>query len=166
MPTSQHLAANAYFAGGTPALSIVSTLHAPGELGQVVTFNGVRYRCVKLAAVTIAVGETLVWSDRTNWIVTNVSANVSPCAGIAINAATSGTYTWVALRGKVDVKYLDSPAVAPDTVGKAAVMSGTNGRADCVTSATMVEIIGRTLAAQDGTSKLASTQVNIFDGES
>ena len=162
-----------YFPSGSPETSEMATLYAPGDLGKKTFYNkgtgaAPNWCLVQLvlfkAAITFAVGELLWWDDRANKVVTNVS-NGGVVAGVVAKstAPTAATYGWIWKQGNVPVKYLDAPTVAPDTAGKLAIASATNGRADCVTAATTLVPIGRTLGAQDGTSKLANTALNILD---
>jgi hypothetical protein len=162
-----------YIPNGDPRTtgSQMTTLYAAGDLGKRTQFNfgtpsapiWVTMQLVKFkAAITFALGELLWWDDIDDKVVTNVS-NGGVVAGVAAYIATAGSFGWIYKAGNVAVKYLDAPTVAPDTAGKLAVASATNGRADCITTITALVGIGRTLGAQDGGTKLATTMLNIFD---
>jgi len=162
-----------YFPTGDPRTSEMATLYALGDLGKKSPFNlgtpaAPNIAIVQLvqfkAAVSCLVGELLWWDDRLNKVVTNVS-NGGVVAGVVAKSTNpgAGTYGWIYKAGGVPVKYLDAPTVSPDTAGKSCIASATNGRADCVTAAGTLLQIGRTLGAQDGTSKLALTALNIPD---
>jgi hypothetical protein len=162
-----------YIPNGDPRTlgSMMTSLYAPGDLGKRTQFNfgtaaapiWVTMQLVKYkTGITFAVGEVLWWDDIDDKIVTNVS-NGGVVAGVAPYIAVAASYGWCYKAGNVAVKYVDAPTVAPSTAGLLAVASATNGRADCITTITALVPIGRTLGAQDATSKLASTMLNIFD---
>ena len=158
-----------YISTGDVATDIVTSLFAPGELGKKIEIGGIIYQRVKVAAsITVAAGETAMWSaaQRLLFTVTNANSGVDgTCAGVFLGAPAAGSYCWIGKKGTLACKYLDSPTVAPDTTGKAAIVNaaGTAGRFNCVTSAAMNRQVGRTVGAQDGTSKLADTYLDITD---
>lgn len=170
--------------GGAIEGGSFTTLLQPGMLGQLTEVNvgtdsaplWVTYRLVKLkASLTYTVGEIVYWDDRDDYIVTNVDdsagnlvAGFIPAGGTPASAPsytfTAGQYCFIVVRGRRCVKGLDSGmAVAPDTLGKAIVPSTTNSRVDCVTTATMNAIVGRSCSAQDSTTKLFLCDVMIPD---
>lgn len=169
--------------GGSIEGGSFTTLLQPGMLGQMTEFNvgtdlaplWVTYRLVKLAAsITLAVGEVVYWSDRDDYVVTNVDDNAGnlvagfiPAGGAPATAPsqtfTAGQYCYVVVKGRRCVKGLDSLTVAADTLGKAVVPSTTTGRVDVVTASTMNAVLGRTASAQDGTSKLFLCDVMVPD---
>lgn len=158
-----------YISTGDVATDIVTSLFAPGELGKKIEIGGIIYQRVKVAAsITVAAGETAMWSaaQRLLFTVTNATSGVDGlCAGAFLGAPAAGSYCWIGKKGSLSCKYLDSPTVAPDTTGKATIVNTatTAGRFDCVTSAAMSRQVGRTVGAQDGTSKLALTFLDIED---
>ena len=177
MPLSDQQGMYFPMVGGNPMAGSFTTLQQPGHLGKKFEYNvgtedkplWVTLRLVKLAAVTAAIGEVLYWSDRDDYVVTNVAdggviAGIVP-AGTGAVAPSSGGYFFMVVKGRLPVKYLDSVTIAPDTAGKLAVGSATNGRADCVTdgSAVVNLILGRTAGTQDTGTKLATTDINVFD---
>jgi hypothetical protein len=166
-----------YFATGNPESEEMSTLYAPGMLGCCAQFdkgglagppNVCVYQLIKQAAsITGVVGNLFYWSDKGIWTVTTTATNTGQLAGVGrIAGATAASYIWICKKGDVDVLFIDSPTSAPDATGKPAVgVTATAGKADALALATAPQPLafGRTLGAQDGTSKLASVRVNVLD---
>jgi hypothetical protein len=102
------------------------------------------------------------WSDEANAKVTTESDTAGRVAGVFmadLTAVTDQRLTYIAKDGLYPVRFIDSPTVAPDTLGKSAVPSSTDAEADCVTAASMVYTFGRTAGAQvnDAASRLDDT---------
>ena len=163
---------------GDPEKGSWATLSQPGQLGHKFEWNvgapssplWVTYRIAKAkAGVTFATGEILYWDDRDDYVVTNVAnggavAGFVP-AGTTAVAPTAGEYFCMVTKGRRLAKYLDSVTVAPDTAGKLVVATATAGRVDCVTATLNLTalVVGRTAGAQNTATKLALTDINVFD---
>jgi hypothetical protein len=167
-----------YFASGNPETEEFTTLYAPGMLGLRAEFdqgtpgvapNRCVYQLVKCASgITPVVGNVMYWSTKNIAAVTTTATNTGNLAGIArIAAAAAAEYIWICKKGDREVLFIDAPTSAPDGTGKPVVgVTATAGKADSLALATAPApwpIIGATLAAQDGTTKRASTRINIFD---
>jgi len=100
------------------------------------------------------------WADEANAVVTTESGtSTGRVAGVFmadLTAVLDERVTYIAKDGLYPTRFIDSPTVAPDVLGKAAVPSTVDGEADCVSTAAMTEIFGRTAGAQvnDITSRL------------
>lgn len=162
-----------FYQGGDPMAMNESELQYPGALGVAawVLCNDNYWRMMMVvqvaASLTIAAGETAYWSDPDTQTVTNVPGTLGRgrIVGIFAVAATAGNYTAIVLKGrKTPVKYLDSPTAAPSAAGLIAIPSATTGRADSLAAGTAATYppIGVTVGTQDGTSKLANTDVDIW----
>lgn len=161
-----------YFATGDPEQEEMTTLYAPGMLGCLADFdrgsnNICTYRLVVQAtAISGVVGNVFVWSARSTYTVTTTVTNIGMPAGVGEKiVVTAASYIWIAVRGNRPVLFIDAPTVAPATTGVQAVVSSTAGKADGVTTASVRSHLGATTSAQDGTTKLASVQLNLLDSE-
>jgi hypothetical protein len=167
-----------YFASGNPESEEMTTLYAPGMLGCRAEFDqgllaGPPNRCVyqlvkAYTSITPVVGNVLYWVTKSSYSVTTTATNTGQLAGIArIAAAAAATYIWICKKGDRDVLFIDSPTVAPDATGLPVMgVTATAGKADSKALATAPApwpVIGATLGAQDGTTKLASVRINIPD---
>lgn len=165
---------NPFFQGGDPMEMIETTLQYPGQLGVsawIKCDDGIWRKLMIVqhlsTGATTAAGEVAWWSDPANAIVTRVAATPGRgrVAGIYTAAVTASAYSAIVLQGRAtDVKYLDSPTANPAATGLIAIPSATDGRADCLAagSAATYPPIGVTIGTQDGTTKLASTDVCIW----
>lgn len=91
----------------------------------------------KAAAVTIALGELLYWSDKDAKVVTNVDTTNFPFAGVALSAVSSGQCGYMAKVGRPKTKFLASTTkVTPDIGDIAWGISGNTGFADVLADAT------------------------------
>ena len=166
-----------YYATGNPETEEMSTLYAPGMLGCVGQFdqggisgpiNLCLYQLVKqAAALSAVVGNVMYWSAKSTFTVTTTATNTGQLAGIArIASATAASYIWICKKGDRNVLFIDAPTVACDATGLPVVgVTATAGKADSLALATAPQpiLLGRTLGAQDGTSKQASVRINIQD---
>jgi len=167
-----------YFATGNPETEEMTTLYAPGMLGCRAEFdqgtpgvapNRCVYQLIKCAAsITPVVGNVMYWSTKNISAVTTTATNTGQLAGIArIAAGAAAEYLWICKKGDRDVLFIDAPTVAPDATGLPVMgVTVTAGKADSKALATAPApwpVIGATLGAQDGTSKLASVRINIPD---
>lgn len=167
-----------YFATGNPATEEMTTLYAPGMLGCIAQFDqgGISgpanicvYQLVKQnSAITGVVGNVMYWvSKGSTFVITTVSTNTGHVAGVCeIAAGTAASYIWILKKGDRNVLFIDAPTSAPDATGKPVVgVTATAGKADALLLATAPQpiLFGRTLGAQDGTSKLALVRVNVGD---
>lgn len=136
---------------GFPAIADVTRVTTTAEfmLGTQHTQDGVTYRYVK-ATSAVAVGDLLrvnnADADEPH-AVTPTSAVNQPITGVATTAIASGSYGWIAIRGKVTAKVAASTAA-----GAQLGSSGTAGTGSAITisaSPTQAEI-QRVLAAASG----------------
>jgi hypothetical protein len=177
MPLNRYIQ-SPYFATGNPETEEMTTLYAPGMLGLLAEFdqgllagppNPCVYQLVKQATgVQGVVGNVMYWATKSAWTVTTTATNTGQLAGICrIAAAASATYIWILKKGDRNVLFIDAPTVAPDATGLPVMgVTATAGKADSKALATAPApwpVIGTTLGAQDGTTKLALVRVNIID---
>ena len=162
-----------YFATGDPETEEMTTLYAPGMLGCLADFdrgsnNVCQYQLVQQAAsIAGVVGSVLVWSAKGTYTVTTLVTNINHVAGIGEKiVATAATFIWVVKHGDRSVLVVDSPTGTASAVGEPVVVSSTNGKANVLavgTAPVAGAYIGNSLGAQDGTTKLVSTQLHITD---
>lgn len=165
-----------YFATGNPDTEEMTTLYAPGMLGCCGQFdqggiggppNVCVYQLVLLAAINAVVGNVLTWSNKGAWTVTNATAANGNVAGIGQKIAGPSTYIWIVKKGDRPVLFVDAPTVAPSALGLPVVQSdATAGKADALAKSetqAAFPLLGTTLGAQDGGTKLASVRINIPD---
>lgn len=175
VPNGQINAVNdTYIGGGAEAPGYI-----PGMLGKmveldakqaamlsssVITLRAGKYQYVKTKAsptTALARGLALTWSDRAAFEVSVDAATdaiAGICAGIALNAITSGRYGWIQVDGEASVRFLSSgspEAIATDKTTPAigdsvnSPLDADNGRADvfddadAMTAGTAATRVGR-----------------------
>lgn len=162
-----------YFATGDPESEEMTTLYAPGMLGCVGQYdrgsnNVCDYQLVKQASsISGVVGNVFYWGPKSTYTVTTTATNTGLLAGIGERVVvTAATYIWIVKHGNRPVLFIDSPTSACAVTGNPAVgVTATAGKADALALATAPQpmTIGRCTSTQDGTSKLASVDINIVD---
>lgn len=175
----QNFIQSPYFATGNPETEEMTTLYAPGMLGCLADFdqgtpgakNVCRYQLVVQAAtISGIIGNVVYWGTaalRGIFSVTTTATNTGTLAGICRKVVvTAASYIWILKRGVAEVLLIDAPTSAADATGKPVVgVTATAGKADTLALATAPQplLIGRCVSVQDGTTKRASTIVNITD---
>ena len=132
-----------------------------------------RYQIVRTdstMAATPAEGDVMWWSDKINYVVTNVAAVASRgrVAGIFQNEhltypVTPGNYCCVQIGGPGKVRFIAGFAAAPDASGLFVIPSATSGRADTMVAGTAATypVIGKTAGAFIGGQTLAVVDIDI-----
>jgi len=170
-----------FFQNGDPLGMAEADLQYPGQLGmQALTKcrDGVDrdlqiVQCDSTLATAPTPGMVAYWIDdaeangtyRVTPVVTGHRGRVAGIFAENIPTLTVDQYTAIVKKGRdVPVKLLDSPTSAADASGKFVVPSATSGRADVLAagSAATYPPIGRTSGTQDGTTKLANCQVDVY----
>ncbi len=103
------------------------------------TLRGGLYQYVKLAAVTVARGEILFWSDLDDYIVTNVGdvdLTEGQIAGICLNVISSGQYGFIQTGGLASVQFRAS--VTSAVLQNSVYQLTTTATADAIADATAV----------------------------
>lgn len=167
-----------FFQGGDPLGMNETELQYPGQLGLVSRTkcrDGIDrdlqiVQADSILGTALTASQVVWWLDQDAYRVTNdptgrrgdvagvVGENVD--GEIAVNA-----YTSIVKRGRAHgVKFLDAPTAAPSTAGLIVIPSATAGRADALAagSAATYPPIGRTTGAQDGTTKIADCDVDVY----
>lgn len=149
-----------YIDTGNPDTVNVSSLYRPAELGQAYDYNDRAYQVVKLdSGVTASTGAGVVaanqlafWKDRSAYLVTNDSTQAliggvaasfrNNVAGIFRNAATSGYYTHILIRGRnIAVKEAGS-ATAGETLCASTSTTAADALGTAIATASPVQQIG------------------------
>lgn len=163
---------------GDPMGSNESTLQYPGELGleSIAKCNdGIdrtmqRVQNDSAPAVAVTAGMVAWWvTEHPSYRVTPAAAQAGGgrgrVAGIYPCVVSTDYYTLIVKKGQATpVLFVDAPTAAPDATGLFVVPSATNGKADCLAagSAPTYPPIGKTVGAQDGTTKLANVDVDVY----
>jgi hypothetical protein len=144
MPQNPHQQAM-FIQSGDPESESVSSLYAPGQLGQRVTHvdpaddKMKQYQLVKTdSSMSVAPyeGAVAVWSDQANYVVTtDVTKRGLPAGVFRCAWALAGDYMFVQTKGSATVKYVDAPTAAPSANGLFVGVSGTAAKADCLSAA-------------------------------
>jgi hypothetical protein len=84
-------------------------------------------------------------------------------AGVFKNAVTPGNYCCIQVKGKGQVKFVDSPTAAPTAAGLLVIPSATNGKADCLAAGTAATypIIGRSAGTLIGGTAAAIVDIDV-----
>lgn len=120
----------------------VSTLFLPGQLGMVITKDGISYQCVQFKSTTSAVvaGTAVMWSDMDDFVVSALvsDAKRNYIAGVALGTMTAAYYGWIQVAGPGTVLFAQGSARGgTDTAaGEVAIMSATDGQVDRVAAGT------------------------------
>ena len=165
---------------GDPMGSNEVTLQYPGELGleSIAKCNdGIdrvmqRVQNDSAPAVSVTKGMVAWWKggvEYPSYIVTPDAASAGGgrgrVAGIYNCAVDNGNYTLITKKGQATpVLFVDAPAAAVDATGLFVIPSSVNGKADTVAAGggATYPPIGKSVGAQDGTTKLANVDVDVF----
>lgn len=172
-----------FFQDGDPQGMNESVLQYPGMLGMIAPtqcHDGIVRELQIVQADSVMgtapqEGALAFWANEDQFLVTTDDAisgyGLGRCIGVftcAVDIALAGSnYTAIVKKGrKTNVWFVDSPTAAPSGAGLLVIPTTTDGRADALAagSAATYPPIGRTSGAQDGTTKLAECDVDVYGG--
>ena len=166
-----------FFQDGNPLGMNESVLQYPGQLGVVASIycQDSIERELQIVQVDstmsqgVEEGATAFWKDEAKYLVTTDDAAVGyglgRCVGVFTTTVANGNYTAIVRRGRqTPVWFVDAPTAAPSTAGLFVIPTTTDGKADSLAAASAATYppIGRTSGAQDGTTKRALCDVDVY----
>lgn len=167
-----------FFQGGDPLGMAEDELQYPGQLGlqsrtqcrddidrdlQIVQVDSTLATAPTAGMVAFWTADAEALGNYRVTTAASARARVAGIFGANIPTLTVDQYTAIVKKGrKVPVLFVDAPTSAPDASGKFVIASATAGKADSITTAPTFSPIGRTQGAQDGTTKLADCEVDVF----
>ena len=180
-----------YLQSGDPEKENVRTLHAPGQLGSRFTIKQPtgagtpgavtsttgdaylykRYQIVRSDSAMTAspgLGDVAWWSDKPNYVVTNVYAagRRGQVAGVFQNnqltyPITPGYYCCVQIGGRAMTRFTDGDA--PDASGLFVIPGAADGRSSILTAGTAATypVLGRTASGPIGGQSLCYVDLDV-----
>ena len=172
-----------FFQNGNPQGMNESVLQYPGMLGLIAETqcqDGIVrelqiVRADSVMGTAPQEGALAYWANEAQYLVTTDEAITGfgrgRCIGVftcAVDVALAGSnYTAIVKKGRqTPVWFVDSPAATVTGAGLFVIPSTTDGRADVVAagSAATYPPVGRSAGTQDGTTKLADVDVDVYGG--